>query len=196
MAVTASAGRDHRGVAESLAGLPLGRRLADRVGRTARDEAGTVVPLAVLTAMSTIGTVGAPALWSTPMLLVALAPRLPFLLVAASSTALLPFVVVASARLLVADPFHFDLGRRHGPTMSNAVGRRLPTRLRRLGAAVGPDRPGHRWCCCAALVLRPSSRILAWSGAIGLRPSLVAGLDVGGTVAYVVLVHAGMGLVL
>ena len=172
----------------------IGRRVARSTHRRLLADADHLLPLAALTVLSTAGTVFAPLLWTIPLVLVACSPRLPFLVLAAAQSAFVPFLLVGSLRLLVADPFHFGLGRRHGPTVGSAVGRRLPARVRHWFAAAGPERPGHRWACCAALFLRPSSRILAWAGAIRIPGPLVAGLDIGGTLAYVALVYGGQGL--
>jgi hypothetical protein len=71
-----------------------------------------VLPLALLSLVSMAGTLAAPALRASPLLLMAVTPRLPFLALAAPEVGLIPFLAVGTVRLCVADPFHFRLGRR------------------------------------------------------------------------------------
>ena len=92
-----------------------------------------VLPLAILTVISTVGTAAAPTLAADqPLVLVALSPRLSFLTLAAGKVGLVPFFVVGMIRLCLADPFHFALGRRHG---AGAV-ERLPGRVGRVAMKV------------------------------------------------------------
>jgi hypothetical protein len=153
-------------------------------GNLLRHEARRLLlPLAVLTAISSLGTVAAPGLIAggQPLLLVALSPRLSFLAIAAPHTHLLPFLLVAGVRLCVADPFHFSLGRRHG---TKAVDRLTGT---------------HRWVARATAVatrsipllvfLRPNGTNLAIAGASTQRTLHVVVADVVGTVAYLLLIH-------
>jgi hypothetical protein len=86
------------------------------VGRLAAHRPGLdlVLPLAVLSVVSAGATLAAPALRGNPLLLMALTPRLPFLVLAARRIGPVPFVAVGTVRLCLADPFHFRLGRRLG----------------------------------------------------------------------------------
>jgi hypothetical protein len=142
-----------------------------------------VVPLAILSLVSAGGTAAAPVLHGhNPLLLMALSPRLPFLMLAVPRVGFVPFVVIGTVRLCLADPFHFRLGRsldwlRDG---QGGLARRLV---------------GHRWArpvTAAAVVLRPNGRHLALAGAVGLRTWVVVALDVVGTVAYLAGLH-GVG---
>jgi hypothetical protein len=147
-----------------------------------------VLPLAVLSLVSMAGTAAAPALWDSPLLLMALTPRLPFLMVAAPRTGLLPFLVVGTARLCLADPFHFRLGRRMALSTGGGAGR---------GRARCARMVGHRLArpAAAALVLvRPNGRHLALAGAVGLRVTVVAAFDLAGTALYLVGIHGAAGL--
>lgn len=170
---------------------------ADRIrfflaGRLAahRPTVDVVLPLALLSCVSAIGTVAAPALRARPLLLVALSPRLPFLVLAAPRVGLIPFLVIGTVRLCLADPFHFRLGRR------------LATPPRRRGRRGGQSRlvariAGHRLArpvSAVAVVLRPNGRHLALAGAVGLRPSAVIALDLAGTVLYLAGLHGVTGL--
>jgi hypothetical protein len=142
-----------------------------------------LLPLAALTAVSSLGTMAAPGLLSSgkPLLLVALSPRLSFLALAAPKVGLLPFLLVAGVRLCLADPFHFFLGRRHG--------------------AAAVDRVTNRWRWLAAatrvatrsvpllVFLRPNGTNLAIAGASKHRALHIALADVVGTLAYLLVVH-------
>jgi len=139
-----------------------------------------VLPLVILSLVSAGGTLAAPVLQSrNPLLLMALSPRLPFLLLAVPRVGFVPFLAIGTLRLCLADPFHFRLGRRL--TSSRHCGGRLATRL-----------VGHRWArpaTAAAVMLRPNGRHVALAGVVGLRTWVVVALDVGGTVLYLAGLH-------
>ena len=139
-----------------------------------------VLPLAILSLVSAGGTLAAPVLHGrNPLLLVALSPRLPFLLLAVPHVGFIPFVLIGPMRLCLADPFHFRFGRRLGQSRQGKG--RLAPRL-----------VGHRWArpaTAAAVVLRPNGRHLALAGAVGLPTWVVVALDVVGTVAYLAGLH-------
>ncbi|MEW6474023.1 MAG: hypothetical protein AB1679_17365 [Actinomycetota bacterium] len=144
-----------------------------------------VLILGLLSLVSVAGTLAAPALLGEPLLLMALSPRLPFLALAAPRVGLIPFVVVGTMRLCLADPFHFRLGRRLASSCRHRG---------RLGARL----VGHRFArpaSAAAVVLRPNGRHLALAGAVGLRAPLVAALDLAGTVLYLAGLHGVTALV-
>ena len=143
-----------------------------------------MLPLALLSFVSTAGTLAAPALRAKPLLLIALSPRLPFLVLAAPRAALVPFVIIGTVRLCIADPFHFLLGRRLASP--GRGGGRLAARI-----------VGHRLArpaSAAAVVLRPTGRHLALAGAVGLRPRVVVALDLAGTVLYLAGLHGAAAL--
>ena len=142
-----------------------------------------LLPLAVLTLISTAGTAAAPTLASDqPLILVALAPRLSFLTLAANKVALVPFLVVGMIRLCLADPFHFALGRRHG---TSAISK-IPGRLGRIAATLqrvaGKSIP-------LLVFLRPNGTNLAIAGASTSNRLHIAVADVVGTAVYLLLVH-------
>lgn len=165
---------------------------ADRIrfflaGRLAvhRPTLDLILPLALLSLVSTVGTLAAPALWAKPLLLMALSPRLPFLALAAPRVGLIPFVVIGTVRLCLADPFHFRLGRRLASPGRRSTGR--------LGARI----VGHRLArpaSAAAVILRPNGRHLALAGAVGLRVPVVVALDLAGTVLYLAGLHSAGAL--
>lgn len=144
-----------------------------------------MLPLAILSLVSAVGTLAAPVLQHrNPLLLMALSPRVPFLLLAVPYVGFVPFVAIGTLRLCLADPFHFQLGRRLGSC--RVRGGRLTQRF-----------VGHRWArpaTAAAVVLRPNGRHLALAGAVGLRPSVVVALDLGSTVLYLAGLHGAFGL--
>ena len=156
-----------------------GDRLAAEPRLVGRPTVRLIGPIAVLSLASAVGTAGAPWLRGTPLLLMALAPRLPFLAFAAQRVGFLPFLVVGTVRLCLADPFHFRIGRRVGR-------RRHPGR---------PGRPGRlrltRRASAVAVLIRPNGRHLALAGAAGLRVAVVVILDLAGTVLYLACLHAG-----
>jgi hypothetical protein len=134
---------------------------------------------AVLSAVSALGTAMTPALLAFPMILVAFTPRLPFLVLAATTANPVLFFGVAVPRMLVADPIHIALGRRYG-------GRFVPRRCRRV-----MDRLG-----LLGVALRPTSKVLAAAGACKLRTSRVLTADVLGTVGLLATIYIGASSVL
>jgi hypothetical protein len=166
--------RVRRFLAADRTGFSLTGRLA-----THRLGIEVVLPLTVLSLVSAGGTLAAPALQGpNPLLLMALSPRLPFLLLAVPKVGFVPFVAIGTVRLCLADPFHFRLGRRLG-CLRHRRGR-LASRL------------DHRWArpaTAAAVLLRPNGRHLALAGAVGLRTWVVVALDVAGTVLYLAGLH-------
>jgi hypothetical protein len=175
------------------AGPGGGTRTSRRVGAALRDRwdrlwfhpaREQVLPLAGLSVVSALGTAAAPALLHWPLLLVALSPRLLFLTVAAAEVHWAPFLLVATARLCLADPFHHRLGQVCG---ASAIGR-LPGPLRRWAErSASVQRP----LAAVAVLVRPNGPFLAWAGSQGLSATLVHALALTGTVAYVLAVRAG-----
>ena len=157
------------------------RALPAKAKQLARHEARKLlIPLAILTAVSSLGTLAAPGLTQRPLLLVALSPRLSFLALAAPKTALVPFLVVAGIRLCLADPFHFVLGRRHG---TKAIDKLIRWNwLRRAHDTAAKSVP-------LLVFLRPNGTNLAIAGASRNRTLHIAAADVVGTLVYLVAVH-------
>ncbi len=134
---------------------------------------------ALMSAVSALGTALTPALLAFPMVLVAFTPRLPFLILAATSANPVLFFCVAVPRMLVADPIHIALGRRYG-------GRFVPRRARRLMARLG----------LFGVALRPTSKVLAAAGACKLRTSRVLAADVIGTIGLLAGIYLGTATIL
>jgi hypothetical protein len=116
-----------------------------------------------------------------------LSPRLPFLALAAPKVGVIPFVVVGTARLCLGDPFHFLLGRRLGTVPAGRS--RVP------GVARLVRHARTKQVVAGAVLVRPIGRHVALAGAAGVRSSVVVGLDLAGTLVYLVGVHTGMGAI-
>ncbi|MEJ7844567.1 MAG: hypothetical protein WKF93_02905 [Acidimicrobiales bacterium] len=139
-----------------------------------------VAPVAALSAISAAATAASPLLLSWPLLLVALTPRLPFLVLAAAEVPLLPFLAVATLRLALVDPWYFALGRRRGPAVIDLLGRRARWAVRLASRAA--------WLLVLA---RPVGRHLVLAGAGPARGWVIAVADAAGTLAFLVTVHTG-----
>jgi hypothetical protein len=148
----------------------------------AREHRRLTLPLAGLTVVSSVGTALAPTLLEWPLLLCLLSPRLPFLLLAAHDSPLAVFLLIATVRSCLADPFHFLLGRRMAVTGAprGAVTRFL-TRIGPTGIVV-------------TVLVRPIGRHVFAAGVMRIRPAVVIAADVAGTVAFLIVVHTGMSL--
>ena len=171
-------------VADATTGADIVIRVEPVRGRL-RSHVRLTVPLAALTAVSVIGTALAPLLGESPLLLMGLSPRLPFLAVAAPEVGLVPFLLLGTIRLCLADPFHYALGRRVG----DAAVTRLPSgRLGRLLQRLADARPGRVGVGVAVLV-RPNGRHLALAGATRVPRALVGVLSLVGTASYLFAVH-------
>lgn len=155
---------------------------ATRFGR--RDAAlGAVLP--VLSALSLIGTALAPHLAShNPLLLAALAPRYPFLALAARDADVAAFALVGFLRLTVADVPHFVLARRHGHRIRALACRWRLTRF--VDDAV--DRLFQRFGV-ALVAWSPTGKVLTMAGAAKLPWQRVAAADVAGTVGQLLVLY-------
>jgi len=142
------------------------------------------LPLVALSVVSAIATAGAPVLMRWPLLLAMLSPRAPFLALAAGSTPAPLFIVLGTARLCAADPFHYLLGRRFTRPPDSRAPRRFERWVQRWGT------PG----CFAAIVIRPIGRHLFFAGVTKSHPFAVAVADVLSTVTFLLALHAGAGL--
>ncbi len=144
-----------------------------------------VAPLIALTIVSTVGTCLAPVLRSEGLLLAMLSPRLLFLGFAADQVSVVPFVLLATFRLCLADPWHYRLGRAHGPA--------LVARLGRLGRLL--DRwAGRRTAVLGLVALRPIGRHLMWAGTQQVSPVAIAATDVVSTALFCIAVKTGVEL--
>jgi hypothetical protein len=153
----------------------------------AREHRRLTLPLAAISIVSTLATAASPWLARWPLVLAMLSPRVPFLALAAVGTPLPVFLVLGTARLCIADPFHYLLGRRlakAGLARVRAPGR-LARRIERCST------PGS----FLAIVLRPIGRHLFAAGMTRARPVPVALADIASTIAFLVALYAGAGIV-
>ncbi len=170
-------------------GPSLTSRLAPVSEREVVDNGLPVIaPLIALTVIGWGSFAISPWLMSYPLLLIALNPRMVFLLLVAPKLGLVEFTLVASLRLCLADPFSYMLGLRYGGRVRAKIER---SRLRRWLLSVTRV---ERSACIAAVWIRPSQTVLAWAGSLRLSPRYVALADVVTTVVYVILIHQGVQL--
>lgn len=149
--------------------------------------------IGLLTIVSTAGTIAVLVLVDHhALLLMALCPRLLHLTVADGEVPVGTFFVVAVARLVIADPRYFLLGRQFGTRLEDRIRRRSP----RAGAALEGARAVVARAGLLAVVVRPVGSVLAAAGACRLRPLPTALADLAGTVAHVFLVYQGGRLLL
>jgi len=158
------------------------RRWWDRVWfHPAREQA---LPLAGLSVISAVATASSPALAQWPLVLVALSPRMVFLSLAAAEVHWLPFLLIGTARLCLADPFHHRIGELCG---LSAVGR-LPGPIRRW-----VERSAHvqRPLSVVAVLLRPNGMSMAWAGSQGVPRAVALPLALASTVVYLLALRFG-----
>lgn len=155
-----------------------------------RDAAPLVVPLLVLQVMSWVGTAGVGVWAASPLVLVVLSPRVPFMVMAASVCPWWVFVPVASARLLAADPFNFELGRRFGAPLASAGSRFRVVRWVWSVTDVVLARFG-----LLLVLVRPNAATMIVSGASGMGWVPMLAANVVGTVGWVGLVWVAAGSV-
>lgn len=119
--------------------------------------------------------------------MVALCPKLIFLALAAPHVSFLPFLVVGTLRLCLADPFSYRAGRHYGEAARARIARYRVGRwcLARQGV--------ERWLCAAGVLVRPSQTMLMWAGALRLAPVFVVAADLVTTTTYVWLLHRAVG---
>lgn len=167
--------------------MPQGGAVDLELERTAGDRGIPVVaPLVALTILSwaTVGV--SPWLMQWPLLLIALNPRMLFLLLVAPKVGLLEFTAIATARLCIADPFSYLLGARYGQRLRDRIERtRIRTWLMRIAKV-------EKTAVSVALWIRPSQTVLMWAGSLRLSPKYVAVVDVITTTLYVVAIHQGL----
>jgi hypothetical protein len=149
------------------------RPIATALAHSKRDA----IPIAALSVLSIVGTIGAPGLTHHPLLLILLSARLPFLALAAPHISFLSFVTIGALRLGAADPFHFRIGRRLGDELH------IPKPSGPLARFV------LRFGVMGAVLIWPVGRHLMAAGATDQRPRAVAAADLLGTVTYLIAVY-------
>jgi membrane protein DedA with SNARE-associated domain len=150
----------------------------------ARRVAVLVALLALIGAVSLLGDAASPVLLRQNRLaLVALSPRSAYVVAAARDAPFPLLLLVTVARLAVADPVHFVLGREAGPAvLARAQRSRLLGRVaRRL-----PSAPDTLWL--SAVAISPTAKTMVVAGGLGLPAGRVAAANVAGTIARVLVV--------
>jgi len=141
----------------------------------------TALPIMAMSGVSLIGTACTPLLLGHPLALMLLSPRIIFMGMAAGKMSLIPFVLLASLRLSMTDPFHFLIGRRHGP--------KHMVKLGRIGRWMAKPGAHHKTLAIGLLAVRPIGRHLMWAGAQSVRVRWVVAIDIVSTIVYCVVVH-------
>jgi membrane protein DedA with SNARE-associated domain len=150
----------------------------------ARRVAVLVALLALIGTVSFLGDAASPVLLRQNRLaLMALTPRSAYVVAAARDVPFPLLLLVALARLGVADPVHFALGREAGPAV---LARAQRTRLLGRVAERLPSTPGTLWL--SAVAISPTAKTMVVAGGLGLPAGRVAVANVAGTVARVLVV--------
>lgn len=146
--------------------------------------------------MSWLATLWSPALLAHPVLLMMLAPRAAFLMLAAPHIGLAQFVLIGTARLTVTDASWFIAGKRFPHRTGKAS---FLSRFRVMRWSVHISKKLCLWICstgllaAAVLFFRPNGKYLGVAGANGVSSRLAGFSSVLGTVVYLVAVHVGVG---
>lgn len=151
--------------------------------------------IAVWSVLSWVGTASAPALLDKPFLLMLLAPRAAFIVLAAPHIGLVLFVLAGTFRLAVTDASWFIVGRRFPPRSTDKPRRwSMPW-------AEWAMRTAGRLCAnpfFASMVLffRPNGKYLGVAGAKNVSPLLAGVASISGTVLYLIAMHEGAAILL
>jgi len=139
-------------------------------------------------------TLAAPFLLGLPVILMALAPRLVFVTLAAPQLDLFSFVALGTLRLSVTDPSYFIVGQRAAESAAA-----FP-----FGSPSGIFARAAKWLiglvarskllAAAVLFLRPNSRYLAIAGWHQVPGWLAGSAAALGTMVYLAALHSGMSL--
>ncbi len=150
----------------------------------ARCVAVLVGLLALMGAISFLGDAMSPVLLGQNRLaLVALTPRSAYVVAAARDVPLPLLLLVAVARLGVADPVHFVLGREAGPAV---LARAQRSRLLGRVARWLPSTSDNLWL--SAVAISPTAKTMVVAGGLDLPATRVAVANLSGTVARVLVV--------
>src|SRR5258705_19930 len=142
-------------------------------------------PMADTTMLAWVGEPFAPTLLvSAPLVLIICNPRLRNLVLTAPTLGAVPFIAVAVGRLVVTDPFFYWFGLRYGDASIRWMEKKLGP-----GAAIvlWLERFFARAGYVAVTVL-PNQWICLLAGATKMRVRVFVILNIGGTIARVVLI--------
>jgi membrane protein DedA with SNARE-associated domain len=145
------------------------------------------VPMIALTAAGWVGDALAPTLLvSAPLLLIALNPRSRTMLLASPSIELVPFMLVAVVRQLIADPLFFAFGRRYGDVAIEWAHRKAGSASRTLQLL---ERLFSK-ASYPAIAIVPNNLICLLAGATAMRWRTFLALNIGGTIVKIALIRA------
>lgn len=184
--------------------VSIGGRLLDRLGAVRAWLAATGGHGAWIGLWSIVGwsgTILAPFLIDRPFLLMMLAPRALFVVLAVDSVDLVSFVLAGTLRLGMTDASYFILGRRFPRDRRGAIPRPLArVRLRFAHIAVRWTDALCRWLCNhgakagTVLFFRPNGKYLAVAGSYGVSARVAGWCSVIGTALYLTFFYLGLGL--
>jgi membrane protein DedA with SNARE-associated domain len=143
-----------------------------------------LAPILAAMAVSFVADIIGPGLiGERPLLQVFLNPRNRYLILASPQVDALAFFLVGFFRLVLTDPLAYVLGRQYG----DAAVRWLAEHSDENGAVA--DRVLHWFGKGAPFIvfLAPNLYVCALSGATGMRPRLFVPLNIGGTIARLVV---------
>lgn len=145
-----------------------------------------VAPIVVFVTVGTIANAIHPALVKNhPLLLVALEPRLRWIILVADKVSFWPLLIWGTLRRLGSDPFYFTLGYLYG---DNAVA----WAEKRFDANTGTIRRIEKVSQKAGYILvflSPGALVCVLAGATGMSPLLFVALNVVGTVTTVIVLY-------
>ena len=166
-----------------------------------REARGHGVWILVWSVVSWVGTALSPTLLDRPVLLMALAPRATFVLIAAPHLGLWSFVALGTLRLSLTDWNWYLVGRRfpeRGAAKADKA-RQADSRFvwvrwtLRVTNQLCRWLAGRRLVAGAVLFLRPNGKYLGVAGAYGVGPVVAGVSSVSGTVLYLIAMHQGAG---
>lgn len=169
-----------------------------------RQARGHGVWILIWSVVSWVGTALSPTLLDRPVLLMALAPRATFVLLAAPHLGLWSFVALGTLRLSLTDWNWYLVGRRF-PERGAAKAERARDQQSRFVWVRWTLRvtdqlcrwlAGRRLVAGAVLFFRPNGKYLGVAGAYGVGPVLAGVSSLSGTVLYLIAMHQGIGALL
>jgi len=139
-------------------------------------------------------TMVAPLLLGLPILLMALAPRLVFVMLAAPQLDIFSFVALGTLRLSVTDPSYFIVGRRAAVSAAAFPFSAPSGVLSRLASWLIGLIAKSRLLAATVLFLRPNARYLAVAGWHQVPGWLAGSAAALGTMVYLAALHSGVSL--
>lgn len=153
----------------------------------------TVVALAVISwATALVGDLIASLIFdSRPGLLLAMNPRLRYLVNGANELTVVPYAVIGFARLLASDPLYYLLGYWYGDRAVAWTARRSRT----YGPLVEDGQRLFRKAAYPIIFIAPNSLVSALAAISGIRPRTFFALNITGTIVRLIAVWFIGGLI-